>query len=355
MAPRPGDAERLRGASRSADHALRERFVPGGRSLVLRVSHDLTTAPLAHTAVAVVASPDDLLHFEVRPGFGCADPVSQADLAPRDLDDRLVLDVLLRLSGDEADRPDDQPLPVVRVAVPASIVSVCVEATRGTLSAAAVDCDQLTLYATSADVSVSRCGGFVAATVGRGSVTLSEVDGEASCSVGRGGISVQSCRGRFRLHVGDGDVCCREFIGSSLTVDSGDGDVTLGDALAESLQASAKRGRVELRRFSTASLSVAVGTGSCLCSGDLAEGSHTLAVERGDLEVETAGDTPLRFDLSTGAGEIVCPLPSVQVGRRGRPSSRGQRLVGVYRSGTVHLNASVGRGDLTLRLGEAPQ
>jgi hypothetical protein len=351
MAPRLGDGERFRGALRSGDRVLRERFATAAPSLVLRVAQE-PAALAARVAVEVTAGDGDFVHVEVQPGRLCPDPRNQAVVQPSDLGERVVLDVTLQLGDDVADRGGAAAPPLVRLSVPRSVRSLSVECGRGPLTAEAVECDQLALYATAGDLTVSRCTGFIVATLGRGRLALHEVEGEASCSLGHGPVDVRSCRGRFRVSVGEGDVTGSDFMGSSLTIDCGAGDVNVSEALAEALEVRLRRGQVALTSFSTAALTVAVGTGSCSCSGDLAEGTHTLEVERGNLVLEAANDTPLRFDLTTGAGEIVCPLPSVQVGRRGRPSSRGQRLVGVYRAGTVHLNASVGRGDLTLRLSE---
>ncbi|MHB0875298.1 MAG: DUF4097 family beta strand repeat-containing protein [Anaerolineae bacterium] len=330
---------------------MRERYVTGALSLVLRVTHDLAAVPEGRVAIEVTSSSDDLVHLEVLPGRLCPEPRSQVDLTPRDLGVRLVLEVQLHLDeADQADDSADDAPPVVRAAIPASVRSLSVESGRGPLTADTVECDQLTLFTTTGEVTVRRCSGFVVVTIGRGALQFEEVEGEVNCSVGTGTIDVLSCRGRFRLNAGEGTVTAGGFMGSILSIDNGLGDVSVRETLAETLTVNAKRGQVGLTDFSTAALAVKVGSGGCRCAGDLSDGVHSLTVDRGSLVVEAPSDTPLRFDLTTGAGEIICPLPSVQVGRRGRPSSRGQRLVGVHRGGTVHLNASVGRGDLHLRL-----
>ena len=237
----------------------------------------------------------------------------------------------------------------LRLGVPPGLRILSLENPRGSVSLRAVPCERVSLFAARGDVSVSQASGFLVSSTGRGDVRLNGFDGDAVLTTGAGLIAAEHCSGRLRLHTGEGDMVLTDFEGGLLSLHSRRGSISVKRANAEFLRLSSGEGSARLCALSSSALHAELERGDCLLVARLAPGEHSIAAKHGQVTVELADPCSLRFDLATGAGSIQSALSGVQVGRRGRPSARGRRLVGSSGAGDVRLTVDVGRGDVVLR------
>ena len=331
----------------SADVVVQRLFpVEDLRVLVLRLQQD--------AQVKVGESPDAQVHVRVDP---VRYPQTQVVVSMQRNQGRGDLFVSWREQAHEsAARPRDEagsvpgvPPPTVSLLVPSALRTVSVESRGGDISLEQVPCERLSVYTARGAVQIRATSGFFIGATGRGDVCILGLAGEGVVTTGSGQVFAEQCSGLLRLHSGEGDILLRRFEGSRLSLRSGRGVISLDQVRADCVGVEVGVGALRLSDVSTSSLQAKVETGECLVAAELRPGEHSLTLQRGQVTLEIPSGTPLRFDLATGAGEIVCALPGVPVGRRGRPSPRGKRLVGRQGDGTVSLTVSVGRGDVTLR------
>lgn len=236
----------------------------------------------------------------------------------------------------------------LQLRVPNHVQDISLRLDRGNVQVTSLAGKRVAVFLRNGDLTVRDLNGMVIVSSGRGGISARDLNGEVLMSTGKGVIDSVSCRGIVRLHTGEGDLAVRDFRGTVLSVTSARGDVNLSNVQAGKLTIKGGEGSCTMDELSTRELSLEVDRGQCVISGHLTDGEHAARVKRGEITLRLPQESPLKFDLSTGAGEIHTTFRYVEVGRRGRPGGRAKRLVGNQYGGSVSLSVKVGRGDIRL-------
>ncbi|NPV09436.1 MAG: hypothetical protein HPY83_15935 [Anaerolineae bacterium] len=236
----------------------------------------------------------------------------------------------------------------VRLGIPAHLTALALELDRGSVEASGLECRRLSALVKRGDILLRRYGGFLVASVGRGALNLEGLKGETLASVGWGQVSCFSCGGVLRLHVGDGSLTISDFRGATVELRGEKASVKAANAETDCLALEGRQISADVETAIARRLIVRAEQLDLSFRGLLGDGEHRVTAEQGCARLVLPETAPLKFDLSTGGGNLRCAFPGIEVGRRGRPSSGGRRLVGRWMRGTVELGVSLGRGDVCL-------
>lgn len=234
-----------------------------------------------------------------------------------------------------------------RLGVPAHLAALALELDTGSVEASGLECERLSVLVARGDVLLRGFVGFVVASVGRGALTLEGLEGETLASLGSGQVSCSACGGVLRLYVGDGSLTVSDFRGAAAELRCERGSVKAADVEAERLALEGRQIRADVEA-TVGRLSVHAEELGLSFRGPLGDGEHRVNAEQGHVRLTLPETAPLKFDLSVGAGSLRSAFPGIEVGRRGRPSTGGRRLVGRWMGGTAELEVSLGRGEVRL-------
>ncbi len=118
-----------------------------------------------------------------------------------------------------------------------------------------------------------------------------------------------TAKGGIGIKLGQGDVEMDDVTAKTCAVRMGSGDVKIDGGRIENLNVEASRGDIE-------------------CKDVLPQGSWSIEMRHGDIKLKLPRETRARLDVSTRHGDIDSEVPLVRVGRPGRESRHGGRMVG---------------------------
>lgn len=323
--------------------------VSPARAVTLRVRSASSPLPGPHTVVHVLPSGDEQMHLHYW-SEGCTSAGAEPCFVTRHEDATGSL-LVMRLAPCLTEAQRDAPPGKVALLVPSQLSRLSVENERGGVRVAADCSDNLAVFTASGDLHLSGASGLIIASTGAGAAQLDDLDGCITVSLGRGDAVAKACRGELRLASGAGKVNVTEFYGDLLSISVEHGMVSVGDGEFGTLSIRLSDGPVHLSGVSCAKTIVNLHRGEVQFAGALRPGRHQFSVGKGNVHLALRKEQDIRFDLATGSGEIVCPLPAVAVGRQGRPGARSRRLVGASGDATAEVEVRVRQGDISLAIG----
>lgn len=209
--------------------------------------------------------------------------------------------------------------------------------------------DRIHLEAGCGDIEARALSGRIELSTGAGDIDISETSGEwIKLHTGSGDVAIEGVTGNTLCKVGQGDVATRNLAGQA-EITTGSGDVAL--SAQDNLKAlvSTGAGDINVHKGSLRELKAHTGAGDVTLQADLLEGQFDLTSSSGDLSVIVRPDANVRFEATTGRGDLVSDVPGVKVGRPGPASPAAGRLVGVLGDGRAQLSLRTGKGDVRIR------